>query len=203
VIRAAIRYPYIVLVGGLIVLVLGLVSYLDLPADLLSTFKTPAVQIVTFYPGMPPEVIERDITSRLERWTGQSVGIEHQEARSMLGVSIVKDFFREGIAFETAMSQVTSYAVSDMFYLPSVTKHESPSLAFRFSNSTLRRSSSQPRSATSPQSCSSPSVYSSPTAPRYLRQNLKSSSSPTISGESRSRASPFPLRTPSKKLSAR
>jgi multidrug efflux pump subunit AcrB len=118
VIRAAIRYPYIVLVGALIVLVLGAVSYRELPADLLPTFKTPAVQIVTFYPGMPPEVMERDITSRLERWTGQSVGIEHQEARSMLGVSIVKDFFREGIAFETAMSQVTSYAVSDMFYLP-------------------------------------------------------------------------------------
>jgi len=117
-IRAAIRYPYIVLVGALIVLVLGVVSYRDLPADLLPTFKTPAVQIVTFYPGMPPEVMERDITSRLERWTGQSVGIEHQEARSMLGVSIVKDFFREGIAFETAISQVTSYAVSDMFYLP-------------------------------------------------------------------------------------
>ncbi len=117
-IRGAIRYPYIVLVGALIVLVLGVVSYRELPADLLPTFKTPAVQIVTFYPGMPPEVMERDITSRLERWTGQSVGIEHQEARSMLGVSIVKDFFREGIAFETAMSQVTSYAVSDMFYLP-------------------------------------------------------------------------------------
>jgi len=84
----------------------------------MSKMSLPAVQIVTFYPGMPPEVMERDITSRLERWTGQSVGIEHQEAKSMLGVSIVKDFFREDISFDTAMSQVTSYAVSDMFYLP-------------------------------------------------------------------------------------
>ena len=81
-------------------------------------FRTPAVQIVTFYPGMPPEVMERDIMSRLERWTGQSVGIEHQEAKAMLGVCIVKDFFREDISIDTAMSQVTSYAVSDMFYLP-------------------------------------------------------------------------------------
>jgi multidrug efflux pump len=60
VIRAAIPYPYIVLVGALIVLVLGAVSYRDLPADLLPTFKTPAVQIVAFYPGMPPEVMERE-----------------------------------------------------------------------------------------------------------------------------------------------
>src|SRR3990172_11173835 len=36
----------------------------------------------------------------------------------MLGVSVVKDFFREDISMDTAMSQVTSYAVSDMFYLP-------------------------------------------------------------------------------------
>lgn len=117
-IRGALKKPYIVVVGVLVAIVLGIVSYQKLPADLLPTFNTPAVQIVTFYPGMPPEVMERDITSRLERWTGQSVGIEHQEAKSMLGVSIVKDFFREDISFDTAMSQVTSYAVSDMFYLP-------------------------------------------------------------------------------------
>jgi multidrug efflux pump subunit AcrB len=67
---------------------------------------------------MPPEVMERDIMSRLERWTGQSVGIEHQEAKAMLGVSVVKDFFNENISLDTAMSQVTSYAMSDMFYLP-------------------------------------------------------------------------------------
>ncbi|MFT4571390.1 MAG: multidrug efflux pump subunit AcrB [Hyphomicrobiaceae bacterium] len=117
-IRAAVRLPYVVLVGALTVAVLGGVAWRSLPVDLLPTYETPAVQIVTFYPGMPPVVMERDIMSRLERWTGQSVGIEHQEARSMLGVSIVKDFFREGISLDTAMSQVTSYAVSDMFYLP-------------------------------------------------------------------------------------
>lgn len=36
----------------------------------------------------------------------------------MLGVSIVKDYFREGISLESAMSQVSSYAMSDLYYLP-------------------------------------------------------------------------------------
>jgi len=117
-IRTALKNPYLVIVGALALIVVGVTSYRKIPADLLPIFKTPAVQIVTFYPGMPPEVMERDIMSRLERWTGQSVGIEHQEAKAMLGVSIVKDFFREGISMDTAMAQVTSYAVSDMFYLP-------------------------------------------------------------------------------------
>ena len=117
-IRAALKNPYLVIVCVLGIIALGVISYRKIPADLLPIFETPAVQIVTFYPGMPPEVMERDIMSRLQRWTGQSVGIEHQEAKAMLGVCIVKDFFREGISLDTAMSQVTSYAVSDMFYLP-------------------------------------------------------------------------------------
>ena len=117
-IKLALRNPYAVAVVALATITLGITAYRKIPADLLPIFKTPAVQIVTFYPGMPPEVMERDIMSRLERWTGQSVGIEHQEAKAMLGVSVVKDFFREGISLDTAMSQVTSYAVSDMFYLP-------------------------------------------------------------------------------------
>ncbi len=118
IIDIGLRNPYLVAVAALAVAVVGVTSLTRIPADLLPQFTTPAVQIVTFYRGMPPEVMERDITSRLERWTGQSVGIERQEAKSMLGVSIVKDFFREDVSFDTAMTQVTSYAMSDLFYLP-------------------------------------------------------------------------------------
>ncbi|MBW7997269.1 MAG: efflux RND transporter permease subunit [Candidatus Glassbacteria bacterium] len=117
-IKWALKNPHLVVVSCLMIFVIGVVSVRFIPADLLPIYDTPAVQIVTFYPGMPPEVMERDIMSRIERWTGQSVGIEHQEGKAMLGVSVVKDFFREGISLETAMSQVTSYAMSDLFYLP-------------------------------------------------------------------------------------
>ena len=96
-IRAALKNPYLVIVIVLIVFIIGVVSMLRIPADLLPTYRTSAAQIVTFYPGMPPEVMERDIMSRLQRWTGQSAGIEHQEAKAMQGVCIVKDFFHEGI----------------------------------------------------------------------------------------------------------
>jgi len=117
-IEVSLKNPYLVAVVVLAVFVVGITAMMRIPADLLPIFKTPAVQIVTFYPGMPPEIMERDIMSRIQRWTGQSVGISHQEAKAMLGVSVVKDFFREDISFDTAMSQVTSYAMSDLFYLP-------------------------------------------------------------------------------------
>ena len=117
-VKRALANPYLVVVFVLAVMVIGVVSAARLPSDLLPLFKTPAVQVLTLYPGMPPEVMERDITSRIERWTGQAVGIERQEARSLLGVSVVKDFFREDMDLNTALSQVTSLAMSDTYYLP-------------------------------------------------------------------------------------
>lgn len=112
------KHPHTLIVLLLALVVIGVASAVKLPVDLLPQFKTPAVQILTFYPGMPPEVMERDIMSRMERWTGQSVGIEKQEGKAMLGFCVVKDYFREGISLETAMSQVSSYAMSDLYYLP-------------------------------------------------------------------------------------
>src|SRR5437016_3069572 len=117
-VRAALKNPHAVIVLALAILVIGLTAIAKLPTDILPTFKTPAVQIVTFYPGMPAEVMEKDIMTRLERWTGQSNGIARQEAKAMLGVCVVKDFFREDVDPNTAMSQVTSLAMSDLFYLP-------------------------------------------------------------------------------------
>ncbi|MEM9186736.1 MAG: efflux RND transporter permease subunit, partial [Planctomycetota bacterium] len=116
--QAVLKNPYLVVVLALAIAVLGVYTYPKIPKDLLPIFETPAVQIVTFYPGMPPVVMEKDIMSRMQRWTGQSIGIEHQEARAMTGVCVVKDFFREGTDVATAVSQVSMYAMSDMFYLP-------------------------------------------------------------------------------------
>lgn len=114
----SLKNPYAVIVMALGILLIGLVSLSKLPVDILPGFKTPAVQILTFYPGMPTEIMEKDITNRLERWTSQANGIARQESKSMTGVSIVKDYFRDDIDPNTAMSQVSSLAISDMYYLP-------------------------------------------------------------------------------------
>src|SRR5712664_4654196 len=117
-VKAALKNPHAVIVLALAILVIGLTAISKLPTDILPTFKTPAVQVVTFYPGMPAEVMEKDITSRLERWTGQANGVARQESRSLTGVSVVRDYFRPEIDPNTAMSQVSSLAISDLYYLP-------------------------------------------------------------------------------------
>ncbi len=117
-VKWAIKYPHGVLVLVLAIILIGGRVIPLMATDILPTYKKPAVQILTMYPGMPAENVEKDITSRIQRWTGQSVGIEHQEAKSMLGVSIVKDFFHEEIDPDAAMAQVSAYAISDLYYLP-------------------------------------------------------------------------------------
>ncbi|HLQ45842.1 MAG TPA: efflux RND transporter permease subunit, partial [Planctomycetaceae bacterium] len=117
-VRTAISNPYLVIVLCLLIVVLGYVTLTRIAVDILPSFKTPAVQVLTLYPGMPTEIMERDITNRIERWTSQSEGIARQESRSMMGVSVVKDYFRDDIDSNTAMSQVAALAISDLYYLP-------------------------------------------------------------------------------------
>ena len=60
-IRVALKNPYFDVAIALAIAVLGGSAYSRIPAALLPQFETPAVQIVCFYPGMPPVVMEKDI----------------------------------------------------------------------------------------------------------------------------------------------
>jgi multidrug efflux pump subunit AcrB len=117
-VKRSLKEPYAVVVVALIVVVVGCTALSRLPADILPIFKTPAVQILTLYPGMPAEVVEKDMTNRIERWTSQANGIAKQESKSITGVSVVRDFFRPDIDPNTALSQTSSLAISDLYYLP-------------------------------------------------------------------------------------
>lgn len=117
-INTSFKNPYLVLVFAIIVAVLAVVLIPRMPVDILPQFKKSAMQIITLYPGMPAEVVEKDITSRMERWTGQSPGIEKQLSKSLMGVSIVTNFYGEDIEPAEAMANSSSYAVSDMYYQP-------------------------------------------------------------------------------------
>ncbi|MFT6027523.1 MAG: multidrug efflux pump subunit AcrB, partial [Bacteroidia bacterium] len=117
-IRLSFKNPYLVLVFAIIVMVMGGVLIPQMAVDLLPQFKKSAMQILTLYPGMPAEVVEKDITSRMERWTGQSNGILKQESKSLMGVSIVTNTYREDIDPAEAMANTSSYAMSDMYYQP-------------------------------------------------------------------------------------
>lgn len=114
----AFRNKHFIIVIALLVAILGLVSVTRLPVDILPVFKSPAVEILTVYQGMPPEMVEKDISTRLERFTSQADGIETQESKSITGVSVVKDYFHPNVDPAGAIASVSSLVNSDMSHLP-------------------------------------------------------------------------------------
>jgi hypothetical protein len=86
-INFSLRNWHAVVVAVLTVVVLGTLTLLMIPVDILPPFKSPAVQVLTFYGGMPAINVEKDITNRMERWTGQAAGTSRQESRSIVGAA--------------------------------------------------------------------------------------------------------------------
>jgi len=117
-IRASLKNPYAVTVLVLTLMLMGGLSLTMIPVDILPVFKSPAVQVLTFYGGMPAEGIEKDITNRMERWVGQANGMQRQESRSIVGASIVRDYFQSDVDPSGALTQVNSLALASVPNLP-------------------------------------------------------------------------------------
>ena len=81
--RFALRYPYFIIVSCLATFVIGLTSLVRMPVDLFPEIKMPVVIVAMFYPGMPPEQIEQDLTSRMERFLTLASGIDRMESRAL------------------------------------------------------------------------------------------------------------------------
>ena len=117
-IRAALGRPRSVTVVLLATVVIGLLCGYAIPTDILPVFNSPAVQVLTFYGGMSAENVAHDITNRMERWVGQSSGMQRQESRSILGASIVRNYYSAGVDPNGALTEVNSLASAAIPNLP-------------------------------------------------------------------------------------
>jgi multidrug efflux pump subunit AcrB len=117
-IRASLRNHYAVTVTVLTILVLGSLVLLQIPVDILPVSRSPAVQVLTFYGGMSATNVEKDITNRMERWTGQAAGTLRQESRSIVGASIIRNYYRGDVDPNGALTQVNSLASAAIPNLP-------------------------------------------------------------------------------------
>jgi len=117
-IRFSLRNWYAVVVFVLTIVVVGGLQLARIPFDILPVYEKPAVQVLTFYGGMPASNVEKDITARMERWTGQSAGVERQESRSITGCSIVRNYYFDGTDPNYALTQVNSLASAAIPNLP-------------------------------------------------------------------------------------
>src|SRR5262245_55014716 len=117
-VKSALNNIHAVLVLACLIAVLGAVALTSIPVDILPTFKAPAVQVLTYFNGMPARSTERIITDRVERWVNQSPGVARVESRSVTGVSVVRLYFREDIDSAQALTMTNSLALGTLPSLP-------------------------------------------------------------------------------------
>ena len=114
--------------------VVGLTTLVRMPVDMFPNMDLTVVVIATFYPGMPPEQVENDITQRQERFFTLAPGIEHIESRSLPGASIIKIFFQPGTNPDSAVSTISNLAAAEQRRLPPGTL---PPIVLKFDASAL------------------------------------------------------------------
>src|SRR5262245_42479388 len=117
-VNLALRNPYSVYVGMLLTVVLGIVGYLRTPADILPKIKVPVVVVFASYRGMPAPDMEKSVTAVLERALTRCDHLEHIESRSLLGIGIVKVYFRPQVDPDVAAGQVNSLVNGEMQNMP-------------------------------------------------------------------------------------
>ncbi|MGO9897300.1 MAG: efflux RND transporter permease subunit [Bryobacteraceae bacterium] len=132
--RFSIRNPYFIVVICLALMVIGVTSLARMPVDLFPAINIPVVMVATFYSGMPPQDIETDITDPLERFFTLGAGIDHQESRSMLGVSLIKIYFQPGTNADSDVTEISNLALADLKRLPPGTL---PPVVLKFDASSL------------------------------------------------------------------
>jgi multidrug efflux pump subunit AcrB len=118
IVKTALKNPYLVVVMALMILVVGVLAVVRIPKDILPVFKAPAVEVLTYFQGMPASSIEKTITNRIERWVNQAPGAATLESKSVPGVSVVKIYFREDIDPNFALTLTTSLAQGTQPTLP-------------------------------------------------------------------------------------
>ena len=85
----SVRKPYTVLVGVILAIVLGVVSFTKTTTDLLPNISLPYVIVVTTYPGASPETVESVITQPVEAGMATVSNIESIQSVSSENYSMV------------------------------------------------------------------------------------------------------------------
>ena len=88
--RLALRYPVSTFLFAVTILVLGLVSFQQLPVDLLPNFTVPIVTAITFYSGAGPLDMEQSVTVFVERGVSSVNDVDYVQSSTREGVSFVR-----------------------------------------------------------------------------------------------------------------
>jgi|GEM_PF-6778 len=106
--RISVKKPYYVVVGIILVLVLGVISFTRMTTDLLPSMNFPYVIVYVTDPGATPEQIEADITRPMESSFSTLTDIKNISSQSRDSLSLIVLQFNDTADMNTAMIEINS-----------------------------------------------------------------------------------------------
>jgi multidrug efflux pump subunit AcrB len=104
---------------AMLITIMGVVSILRMPTDILPEIDIPVVAVVWNYQGLSPEEMELRITGNFERFLSTTVSdISRIESQSLQGISIIKVYFQPGAKVEAGVAQITAIGQTALRQLP-------------------------------------------------------------------------------------
>ena len=114
--KFSVRKPYTVLVGVILAIILGVVSFTKMTTDLLPNISLPYVIVMTTYPGASPETVEMVVTQPVEAAMATVSNIEGISSTSGENYSLVilefsqtADMNAVSLEIRESLDQIKSY----------------------------------------------------------------------------------------------
>ncbi|SDD32399.1 Multidrug efflux pump subunit AcrB [Massilia sp. PDC64] len=118
-VRIALRRPYTFVVLALTLLIIGPLAAMRTPTDIFPDIRMPVIAVAWQYTGLPPDQMSGRVSTLFQRTLTTTVNdIEHIEANTYPGISIVKIFFQPGVDIAVANAQVTAIAQGALKQMP-------------------------------------------------------------------------------------
>lgn len=116
--KYCVKKPFTVVVAVIMVLVLGVISFMNMTTDLLPAIELPYVVVVTTYPGASPERVETGVTAVLEAGLGTVNGVADVSSISNENYSMIILEFESGSNMDSAMVKLSTAVDQVKGYLP-------------------------------------------------------------------------------------
>jgi hydrophobic/amphiphilic exporter-1 (mainly G- bacteria), HAE1 family len=104
----SIRRPVTVLMASLIAILLGTISFLRLPIDLMPEIVYPTISVRAEYPGVAPEEMENLVARPLEEALSSAPGVKEISSSSSEGMANVRVSFEHGVNLDEAANELRS-----------------------------------------------------------------------------------------------
>ncbi len=100
------------------ILLAGIVAYTQLPVSALPEVDYPTIQVLTFYPGANPNVIETTVTAPLETQFGEMQGLSQMTSTSSATSSLIVLQFNLNLNIDDAEEEVQAAINAALNFLP-------------------------------------------------------------------------------------